>query len=286
VPNQSDKDQAFGLVSGHKAVESIVNNVQVELNVADVETNLNKALAEAGFSSVPAVQLDKDLVATLRGSANDPPEKDRMLALAKGISGIKGVKDEIEVVAPQAIPEPENMDIAEEASPQPSPQPPLSPQASSQRVVDRAALERDLNALLRSSGDGRVRARVNSDMSVVLSGSVRREEERNYAISIAEALSGRKATYHNVQVVAPQVVKLEPSQAPQANMAIDPAKLEGDINRALRGRDINSITAQVNDDMSLTLKGSASATEKERALQLARQVRGIHGIKDKIFVVE
>lgn len=196
VSSQTFKDQAFGLVSGHKELKSIVDTVQIEPNPADVEQAVNKALGEAGFSSVPAVQIGKDLVASLQGSAVDQVEKDRMLALAKGVMGVKGLRDEIVVAAPTPLPEPENPEQLEMA-----PRP------------------------------------------------------------------------------------LAPPTAPESS-AIDPAKLEGDINRALRNRDINSVTAQVNDDMSLTLKGSASADEKERAMQFARQVRGIHGIKDKIFVVE
>ena len=284
VLNQSDKDQAFGLVSGHKALKSIVNEVQIESNAAEVEKNLSKALVEAGFSSVPTVQIDKDSMATLHGSANDQPEKDRMLALATDVAGVKGVRDEIEI-APETIPEPENPDLADVAQP-PAPPPLQSQAAPSPQVIDRAALDRELNARLRANGVSGVTGHVNSDMSVALSGTVRGTDERNRALAIGGSLPGANGVRENIQIVAPQVVKLEPPQAPQKNTAIDPAKLEGDINRALRSRDINSVTAQVNDDMSLTLKGSASAAEKERAMQFARHVRGIRGVKDKIFVVE
>lgn len=300
VSSQTFKDQAFGMVSMHKELRSIVDTVQIESNAADVEKNINKAMAEAGFSSVPTVQLDKDLVATLHGSANDQPEKDRMLALVKGASGVKGVKDEIEVAAPQTIPEPENPDLAQMA-PQPSAPPPPSPaQITPQRSIDKAALDRELNARLRANGVSGVTGHVNPDMSVALSGTVRSADERYRALTIGGSLPGANGVRETIQVVAPQVARLAPPQAPiQAPppqtappapppeaAAIDPSKLEGDINRALRSRDINSVTAQVNDDMSLTLKGSASASEKARAMQLARQVRGIHGVKDKIFVVE
>jgi osmotically-inducible protein OsmY len=296
--NQSDKDQAFGLVSGHAALKSIVNEVQIESNAADVEKNLNQALAGAGFSSVPTVQLDKDLVATLHGSASDQPEKARMLALAAGVAGVKGVKDEIEIPAPETIPEPENSDSAEAAPPLAPP--PLPPQATPPRTVDKAALDRELNARLRANGVSGVTGHVNPDMSVALSGTVRSADERDRALTIGGSLPGANGVRETIQVAAPQVARLAPPQAltqasppqvapqvpPSQAAAIDPSKLEGDINRALRSRDINSVTAQVNDDMSLTLKGSASAAEKERAMQLARQVRGIRGIKDKIFVVE
>lgn len=285
VPNQTSKDQAFGLVSRHKALKSIVNDVQIQLNTTDVEKNLNKALTEAGFSSVPTVQIDKDWLATLRGSANDQPEKDRMLALVTRVAGIKGVRDEIEV-APETIPEPVNPDLAEVAQ-VPSPPPLLAvPQTAPQDVAARTALSKELNDRLRANGVSGVTGHVNPDMSVALSGTVRSADERYRALTIGGSLTGANGVHENIQIVSPQIVKLAPPKTPQESTAIDPAKLEGDINRSLRSRDINSINAQVNDDMSLTLKGSASAGEKERAMQYARQVRGIRGIKDKIFVVE
>jgi osmotically-inducible protein OsmY len=38
---------------------------------------------------------------------------------------------------------------------------------------------------------------------------------------------------------------------------------------------------------TVTLKGSAgSSAEKDRAMQVARQFKGVRGVKDKIFVVE
>ena len=285
VPNQTSKDQAFSLVSRHKALKSIVNDVQIQLNNTDVEKNLNKALAEAGFSSVPTVQIDKDWVATLRGSANDQPEKDRMLALVTSVAGIRGVRDEIEV-APETIPEPDNPDLAEVAQ-VPSPPPLLAvPQTAPQDVAARTALSKELNDRLRANGVSGVTGQVNPDMSVALSGTVRSADERYRALTIGGSLTGANGVHENIQIASPQVVKIAPPKAPQESTTIDPAKLEGEINRSLRSRDINSINAQVNDDMSLTLKGSASAAEKERAMQFARQVRGIRGVKDKIFVVE
>jgi osmotically-inducible protein OsmY len=223
-----------------------------------------------------------------------------MLALAAGVAGVKGVKDEIEIAAPETIPGPDNSELA--AAPQPPATPPLPPQAAPQHTVDKTALERELNARLRANGVSGVTGHVNPDMSVALSGTVRNADERYRALTIGGSLPGANGVRETIQIAAPQVVKLAPPQAPiqapppqaappappppSQAAAVDPAKLEGDINRALRSRDINSVTAQVNDDMSLTLKGSASASEKERALQLARQVRGIRGVKDKIFVVE
>lgn len=369
VPNQSEKDQAFGLVSGHKAVESIVNNVQVESNAAEVEKSLRKALSEAGFGALTA-DVDKELIATVSGTLANAKERTDMTTITKLVVGIKDVVDQTEVTGmdenPDAPPTPEEFNariseyigagvsrpplsseellalrqsagvgnpstenadahnsliaamrnarvplsqqqiqqifkasIAAATAPPVSPPLPVASQSAPQRAADKAALERELNARLRANGVSGVTGRVNPDMSVALSGTVKSEDERYRALAIGGALPGANGVRETIQISTPQVARLAPPQAPippsptqvappsppQA-AAIDPAKLEGDINRALRSRDINSITAQVNDDMSLTLKGSASAAEKERALQLTRQVRGIRGVKDKVFVVE
>lgn len=360
VLNQSDKDQAFGLVSGHKELKSIVNEVQIESNAADVEQSLRKLLAEAGLGALTS-DVDEEFIATLSGTLPSDKEKINATMIAKSVAGVKAVVDQMVVVNMSEAPDTEsvqhdfddrmshllgagssrpylsieelyalrrsagiddpstaNTDVhnaliaamrntrdalnqqqiqqiikMHSAAAPPSqalpPLPVVSPSAS-QRTADKMALDRELNARLSANGVSGVTGHVNPDMSVVLSGTVRSEDERYRALTIGGSLPGANGVRESIQIAAPQVAKLAPPQAapqvpPQA-AEIDPAKLEGDINRALRSRDINSVMAQVNDDMTLTLKGSVSAAEKERALQLARQVRGIRGIKDKIFVIE
>jgi len=369
VPNQSDKDQAFELVSGHKELKSIVNVVQIESNATDVEKSLRNALAEAGLDALTA-DVDKEFIATLAGTLPSDKERINATTIAKSVAGVKAVVDLMvvanmgEATDTESVhrdfddrmshllgagssrpylsieelyalrrsagiddPSTANTDVynaliaamrnarvelnqqqiqqiikvhsAAASPPLTLPPLPVASQSAPQRTVDKVALERELNARLRTSGVSGVTGRVNPDMSVALSGTVQSEDERYRALAIGGALPGTNGVRETIQIAAPQVAKLAPPQAPiqspppQATpqvppqaAAIDPAKLEGDINRALRSRDINSVTAQVNDDMSLTLKGSASAAEKERAMQLVRQVRGIRGIKDKIFVVE
>ncbi|MDP1703903.1 MAG: BON domain-containing protein, partial [Sulfurimicrobium sp.] len=156
--------------------------------------------------------------------------------------------------------------------------------------INKAALERELNARLRANGVGGVTGRVNPDMTIALSGTVRSEEDRVKALNLAGSLPGANGLRENIHVVAPQAARLARPQAPQPAQqaaAIDPGKLEGDINRALRNSGAGGVTAQVGDDLSITLKGSAgSPAEKERAMQIARQFKGVRAVKDKIFVVE
>jgi ribosomal protein L40E len=68
---------------------------------------------------------------------------------------------------------------------------------------------------------------------------------------------------------------------------VDPAKLEGDINRALRNAGLGSVTAEVNDNLEVTLKGSVmSQHEKEKAFEITNRFKEVKRIKDKIFVIQ
>lgn len=67
----------------------------------------------------------------------------------------------------------------------------------------------------------------------------------------------------------------------------NPAELEININRALRGGQIDGITAQVGEDGAVTLRGqTGSLAEKERAFRIARTVRGVSAAKDLVWVAE
>ncbi|MHB1233149.1 MAG: BON domain-containing protein [Burkholderiales bacterium] len=210
--SQAEKDQALGVAKAHPELKKIVDTIQIQPDAGELEKNLNKALSDAGLGAL-AAHVDKDLTATLTGVAESPDQKTQALTVAKGVAGLKDVKDEIQVAA---IPEPTLQAAPAEIAP-PIPSPP-QPTAN----VPRPA------------------------------------------------------------------VKLGPPQAPtpRPQASIDPAKLEGELNRALRNGGAGGVTAQVNDDLSVTLKGAGSASEKERAMQVVRQFRGIRAVKDKIFVVE
>lgn len=210
VLNQADKDQALALIQGHKELKKIATEtIQILPGTADLEKNLNKALADAGLGTVTA-QVDKELVATLKGVVESPDQKAQALNVANGVTGLKSVIDDIQLAAVDSVPQVMPGEMVPPAPPQPIPPTASVPQPS---------------------------------------------------------------------------VKMVPPQRPQA-IAIDPAKLEGDINRALRSQNVSGVTAQVGDDLSVTLKGSGSASEKGRALQVVRQFRDVRAVKDKIFVIE
>lgn len=88
--------------------------------------------------------------------------------------------------------------------------------------------------------------------------------------------------------VSPQGYKPEPSE-PFVAVSADPAKLEGEINRALRGASLHGITAVVDDGLEVVLQGSVNSNyEKDRAFEIAETFtyKGIKRIRDIIFVVE
>lgn len=145
--------------------------------------------------------------------------------------------------------------------------------------VDITKLEREVNRSLRNRGLNDIYAEVDTSLVATLMGTTSSQEDRNRAISIARSYREIKEIRDNIQV---KEVKLPPP-APK----VDPAKLEGDINRALRNAGLRGITAEVSDDLQVTLKGSVgSAQEKNRAFEIAKTFKDAKRIRDVIFIVE
>jgi hypothetical protein len=103
-----------------------------------------------------------------------------------------------------------------------------------------------------------------------------------------------------IQAAAPAIsvpvvsatVQRKPKQKPKLkhfppqSSSLKPAKLEGELNRALRNAGIKGITAEVGDDLIVTLKGSTGSTDdKKIAFDIARSFNGIRKVRDRIFVV-
>ncbi|MEO5361897.1 MAG: BON domain-containing protein [Nitrospirota bacterium] len=66
-----------------------------------------------------------------------------------------------------------------------------------------------------------------------------------------------------------------------------PGTLESSINKALKNAGLTKVTAEVNENLDVTLKGTvSSARDKNKAFDTTKQVKGTKKIKDKIFVVE
>ena len=167
---------------------------------------------------------------------------------------------------------------------------------------DPAQVERGLNQELRTAGLAVVMASVDDKLHADLRGTVASKEEKEKAVGIArghDGVTGVDAAA--LKIVMPKVrsetpiATPSPSRQPQQTVAVpppapqkrDPAKMEGEIGRNLRAGGINGITAQVNDDFVVTLKGSVkSVAEKDRAFDIAGQFGAVGPIKDKVFIVE
>ncbi|MEW6110355.1 MAG: zinc ribbon domain-containing protein [Nitrospirota bacterium] len=155
--------------------------------------------------------------------------------------------------------------------------PPAMPKSSKQ-PVDIARLERDLNRSLRTKGLSDIYAEVDKGLVATLMGTAQSQEERNNALDIARSYRELRDVRDNIQVT---VIALPPLPSP------DPAKLEGDINRAMRNAGLSGVTAVVNDNFEVTLKGSVGSNyEKNRAFDIAKSFKDAKRIRDIIFVVE
>ena len=278
VGSQPEKQQALALINGHSGLKEITDNIRVKPTREELAQRLTKALADAGMSQVTA-QVDEGLTAV---GLNDPtlgPE-DRAKAEALVVSeataaGIASIKVAHAPVAP----------------PPPAPsEAPIQPPA-----IDVVAIQAAINAQLRKGGLESISARVDAEGNATLQGTVPAAKDKDRAIRLALAQPGVTGVNDSIRVVAPAppppspppVAKREEAPPPPAAARPDPAKLEGEINRALRSGGAGGVTAEVGNDFSVTLKGSAtSAAQKERAFQIARQFRNVANLKDRVFVVE
>ena len=93
------------------------------------------------------------------------------------------------------------------------------------------------------------------------------------ALAIVSAYGELKGTRDNIRI------------KPQ-DQATNPATTESELNRSLKNKGMGNITAKVNKNMVVTLKGTVQdKKDKNKALSLARGMKGIKGVQDIIFVV-
>ena len=67
----------------------------------------------------------------------------------------------------------------------------------------------------------------------------------------------------------------------------DPSKVEGRLNKMLRDAQAGGVTAEVNENMTATLKGTVrSGRDRDKALSVAKSVKEVKRVRDIIFVIE
>ena len=236
-----------------------------------VDAAVMMILADAGLSKTIQSTTDADLVVTLYGSVASEEQRARVLALVKSATGVVAVRDQLEVVQAATA----SNEVARAQADLAPPSTPAEPPAPS---FDVTRVQQDLNRQLRSSGLAGVSVKVNADRSAVLRGKVSTAKEKEDAQILVSNSPELSSVRNTIQIIA---------EPPQAAAAVDPAKLEGEINRALRNGGVGSVTAQVADDLSVTLKGSVtSAEQKDRAFQVVRRFQARGMPKDRIFVIE
>ena len=283
VASQAEKDQALALLNQHKKL-IVIDNIRVKPSRADVEQRINKALADAGMRQVTA-QIDEQLTTvTLNDPDLGPVDRDRAEKLVIAATADAAGATSVKVAHATPTPQPPALPSKTEAAPSPAP----------------TSIENGLSEVLRSEGLSGVSARVDANGNVNLQGAVATREDKDRAIRIVLSQAGVTGVSDFIRVTPPAsaaaTLQVNPPAPPRAAAPItapstaaarDPAKLEGEINRALRSRGVGGVSAQVGDDFSITLKGSTtSAAQKDQAFQIARQFKGVGAVKDRVFVVE
>jgi len=221
--------------------------------------------------------------------SGQPSKKTSEVAIAPEVSKPpEPTKPPEEVVKPSDVtPPPEVRPEVEKPMRPPEPRkeivPPPMPQAGPAKPpIDIIKLEREVNTSLRNKGLNDIYAEVDTGLTATLMGTAGSREERDRALGITRSHKEIKEVRDNIRV---REVVPPPTPAPPPK--VDPAKLEGDINRALRNAGLKGINAEVSDDLQVTLKGSVgSAQEKNRAFEIAKTFKNVKRIRDVIFVVE
>ena len=261
----------------------------IGMNPSRVQKIINSDLLSKGFSV--SVTVDDRWIARIEGTVSADSDKQIALDMVRSNKYVKDVVDNMVPPAPVEPPPqpPEELKPVEEipASPVEEPKTPLSstpsagvgkPSVSPIQATPNT-IRNSATSSLKKKGLRNVYLEVNEDMRGVLKGYVYSPEDKASALKIAKAQKGLRSVDDNIEVRQPPI--------PKAQVApIDPAKLEGEINRAIRNAGISGVTAEVKDDMSVVLKGSVRGNdEKQRAIELAKGFRQATTVRDVIFVV-
>jgi osmotically-inducible protein OsmY len=277
---------------------------------AKLEVEINRTLRDKGLKDVHAA-VNKDLIATLRGSVSKPNDKAMALKIVKSYKDLKGVRDNIQVKPPSPGPtsdgdadrkrksdELKSMGERSENSGnftealrlygEAKGLYPSIPEIDSlisrveKKIADqeedfrRRKLEGDINRALRNKGVRDVHIWVNRGFIGSLRGSVDRSEDKVMALDIARSYKGLKEVRDEIQVRPSPPTPIDP---------IDTAKLEVEINRALRSKGLRDVYAEVNKDLTASLRGSVDRTEdKAMAFDVAKSYKDLKEVRDNIQV--
>ncbi|KWT82644.1 BON domain-containing protein [Candidatus Magnetominusculus xianensis] len=268
-----------------------------------IETQAMDALAGAGLKNI-SVKVDLSKTAKLAGTAKNADEKAFAEVIVQKIPKVARVENNIIVM--QVVPKPEELEKAINKS--------LNSQGFPGIVVS-------VNTALAASVIGTVPSEYdrNKVLSIVKTNKDVKDIKDN--LNVDATLAQPAATVQplspptsppsrpvpptpqpaepNEQTDAPAPVQSvstpkpapEPARQPQPTAVIAPqpapGTLESSINSALKNAGLTKVTAEVNENLDVTLKGTVSSTrDKNKAFDTTKQVKGTKKIKDKVFVVE
>ncbi|MCG6553946.1 MAG: BON domain-containing protein [Candidatus Magnetominusculus sp. LBB02] len=261
--------------------------------VYQIEGHAADALANAGLTDV-SVKVDLSKTAKLTGTVKSAGDKAAAETIVKKIEDI--IKVENNIIVSQLVPKPEE-------------------------------LEKVINAALNAQGFPGVAVSVNTALTASIIGTVPSEFDRNKALAIVKSNRDVKDIKDNLNVdasIVQPVATVEPvasmtrpvrsplpstspTPAPSAQPEPTPAStpeplphpsvqpqphsdagaIEGAINSSLKSAGLSKVTAEVNENLEVTLKGTVSnARDKNKAFDTIKHVKGVRKIKDHIFVVE
>jgi len=221
-----------------------------------IQQEIAEELRKMGLPSV-TVRVDKEWVATLSGSVTNVAERDRARSFATSHKRIRSVSDAITL--------------------------PPKP----------ADLQERLNKALAEAGLHGITAAIDDQFVATLMGTAQGAVDANLAEKVAKDIPGISAVRIQVQVSKPPAPDDSQSQPaphaktyPESDSKADPAKLEGEINRALRNAGLGGVTWAVSDDFQATIKGSvSSSSQKERSFEIVNGFPEIRKVRDVIFIV-
>jgi len=247
----------------------------------EIQEKINTELKGKELNNI-SITINKNWVATVSGVVNDLSHKDQALNIVRSYKEVKEVIDSIQVRLPSEI-------------------------------------EKDINYALKDGGIKEIYAEVGENLVTTLKGIAENEEAKAKAINIVRAYNNDfKVLKDEIQIKPSpdttsesipgrgnQHVPLAPPGGPAAPpektpaapqqsfpsplpkpIKIDSAKLEGEINKKLRNVGLMGVTAEVSDDLYVTLKGSVmSDTEARMAHKIAKDFEGVKGVNNKIFII-
>jgi osmotically-inducible protein OsmY len=250
-----------------------------EADPQKMQEKINAELKEKGINV--NTEISRDWQATLSGTAQNRVEKETALSIVKAHKEIKNVQDNVEIGMQQSGPS----DGAEK-----------------------------INSALKKEGINEITAQADQNNGLVLRGNARNEAEKENALRIAREAAGSGPLRDEIQMgtaVTEQPRGSDTSQKqtgqtyrpgrterPRAERrfrdegpgrfddgGMGPFRLESEINRALRDAGIRDITAQVNSNMGVVLRGYAYGyNEKDRAIRIAESFREARRVIDRISV--